>query len=233
MPHNRVFVSYSHQDTDFFKRLQVHLAPVVRKGLVDIWSDTEINTGDDWRQEIENALQSASAAILLVSADFLASEFIVNNELPTLLEAARTRGTQIIPVILKPCAFARTPELAKFQAVNDPAKPVIRMSHDHREEVWDKVASIVLDTVGNIKVDGDSENQAIDKIRAFATANNLADAIKLLSEIDPQKSRGFSRRYLSLEMTNELDTIMGEDVDKRRYQIAEDIVKWCNGFKKE
>jgi tetratricopeptide (TPR) repeat protein len=153
MERSRVFISYSHKDIDFLTRLNVHLKHLERKGLVDVWSDLKIKTGDDWRKEIENALVSASVAILLVSADFLASDFIANDELPKLLDAAQTRGTRIIPVILKTCAYLRTPELAKFQSINNPAKPVINMSHGKREELWDKVAQAVTEDISQATED--------------------------------------------------------------------------------
>ena len=94
-----VFVSYSHKDARHLARLQVHLTDLVRRGLVDLWSDTKIVPGTNWREEIKRALESATIGVLLVSADFLASQFIAEDELPPLLKAARTRGTVILPVI--------------------------------------------------------------------------------------------------------------------------------------
>ena len=75
-------------------------------------------------REIAEAMERASAAILLVSADFLASDFIVTNELPPLLKKARSEGTQILPLILSNCRFERDPELSAFQAVNDLGRPL-------------------------------------------------------------------------------------------------------------
>ena len=79
-----VFVSYSHKDLRWLERLQVHLAPYVRRGDVTLWDDTKIQPGDLWQPAIQNAIERAAAFVLLVSADFLASEFIVSKELPRL-----------------------------------------------------------------------------------------------------------------------------------------------------
>src|SRR3954468_23289787 len=119
----QVFVSYSHADTEHLQRLRVHLRPYERQSQLELWSDTNIRTGQQWKKEIETALGRAAVAIVLVSADFLASDFVAENELPPLLEAAKREGVKILPVVLKPCAFAATKSLSEYQAVNDPAKP--------------------------------------------------------------------------------------------------------------
>src|SRR4051794_40318376 len=90
-----VFVSYSHKDQKWLDRVRVHLRPSVREGLLDLWDDSRINAGADWRAEITNALSRARVAILLVSADFLASDFIIHEELPPLLDGAATNGVVI------------------------------------------------------------------------------------------------------------------------------------------
>jgi len=135
----RVFISYSHQDSKYLTNLHSHLADIQRKGLIDLWSDTKIHPGADWKEEIKRAIKSAKIAILLVSADFIASQFIVENELPPLLEAAKAGGTIILPVILKPCSFEDT-SLSQFQAVNSPAMPLTKMKGYQRDELWVKVA---------------------------------------------------------------------------------------------
>ncbi|WP_047221255.1 MULTISPECIES: toll/interleukin-1 receptor domain-containing protein [Protofrankia] len=137
---DRVFVSYSHQDRAWLERLQVHLRPLERTRKIDLWADTRLHAGDDWRKEINAVLDRAKVAILLVTADFLASDFIANEELPPLLDAAANRGCRIIPVIIKPSLFAHTPALARFQAINPPDRPLSTMSEHEREDVLFRVA---------------------------------------------------------------------------------------------
>jgi hypothetical protein len=75
---------------------------------------------------------------LLISADFMASEFIINQELPPLLATAEKDGATILPVIISPCSFERT-ALAQFQSVNSPSKPLLGMSKVKQEGVWQQV----------------------------------------------------------------------------------------------
>jgi len=140
---NTVFLSYSHKDREYLERALVHLKPLERRGIIDAWADTRLQAGDKWRTEIEAALTRARAAVLLVSADFLASDFIVDNELPPLLEQAEKRGTKIIPLVLRPCRFARDESLRSFQALNDPARPIAQLPREEQEAYFDKLSAYV------------------------------------------------------------------------------------------
>lgn len=140
---NHVFISYSHADEAWLKRLRVHLTPLQREGVISFWDDSRIKPGSQWRDEIREALLQAKVAVLLISADFLASDFISTNELPPLLAAAEKRGTVILPVIVSPCRFGQTPALAGFQAVNPPEEPLVRMRKAKRETLFVRVATLI------------------------------------------------------------------------------------------
>jgi hypothetical protein len=142
-----LFISYSHADEPCLNRLLIHLRPLHRSKAVVCWSDKSIRIGHKWRNELKNNLDDASIAILLVSADFLASDFIVNNELPPLLLRAESRGLKILPVVLKPCGFARDPVLSSFQAANDPMNPLLGLSHIEQELIYDRIAAEVMQEI--------------------------------------------------------------------------------------
>ena len=140
---NHIFISYSHRDTEYLERLLVHLKPLQREGLIDTWVDMRLQAGDRWRAEIDAALKKARVAILLVSADFLASDFVFKNELPPLLKAAEESGTLIVPVVLKPCRYTRSKELRDFQAINPPDEPLSVLDENGRELLYDSIAQRV------------------------------------------------------------------------------------------
>jgi hypothetical protein len=135
-----VFISYSHRDNDWLERLRVHLKPLESDYALDIWDDTQIQAGVKWFDEIEKAIQSAKVGVLIVSADFLASDFIAKNELPRLLEAAEKDGARIMSLIVSPSRFTSTKSLFQFQSVNDPSKPLIKLSKGEQEEILVKVS---------------------------------------------------------------------------------------------
>jgi hypothetical protein len=140
---NAVFISYSHKDRKWLERLQVHLKPLERGRVISRWDDTLIQPGTHWREEIRRAVEAAKVAILLVSADFLASDYIAHNEPPPLLKAAKAEGAVIPPVIGSACGFTREEQLSAFQAINDPAKPLLRVGKAKQEETFAKVADEV------------------------------------------------------------------------------------------
>ena len=139
----RVFISYSHADKPWLEQLKRYLKPLVREGQLDCWDDTHIGPGDDWKQEIRTALDTAQVAVLLISADFFASDFIDENELPPLLTAAQAKGVRLLPVILSASQFAWNSSLARFQAVNPPERTLAKMSPSEQEEIFIDLAQTI------------------------------------------------------------------------------------------
>jgi hypothetical protein len=133
---DQVFVSYSHRDIKWLKRLQIHLRPLERDNQVRRWDDMMLDAGDDWRAKIREAVALAKVAVLLVSADFIASEFVHTNELPPLLAAAESEGALILPVSVSPSRFEQIKNLSQFQAVNPPSKPLINMTRTQQEQLF-------------------------------------------------------------------------------------------------
>jgi len=131
---NKVFISYSHNDIKFLNELLIHLKPLERMERVSSWSDLKIKPGSRWYIEIQKALALTKVAVLLVSKDFLASDFIHESELCPLLKAADENGVEIRWVLIKDCNWKKTP-LKDYQAAFSPDKPLARKNRS-RDSAW-------------------------------------------------------------------------------------------------
>ena len=122
------------------------LAPLVRTGAISLWDDTTIRVGQKWEDEIQQALARAKVALLLVSDDFLASDFIAKNELPPLLQAAEQEGLTIVWVYIGYCLYEET-EIASYQAAHDVAQPLESLPEAKQNEVIKSVSKEILQAV--------------------------------------------------------------------------------------
>lgn len=120
----QIFISYSRRDREWLDRFEIKLRHgKIRDEAFSIWSDKDLEAGENWRAVIESKLASASVALLLVSDAFLASKFIQNVELPAILEAAVDRGLTIFWVPLN-FTTVKWNELRKYQACWPSDKPL-------------------------------------------------------------------------------------------------------------
>ncbi len=133
MSRARIFISYSHADEAWKDRLARHLRVLELEGELSLWDDRRIDTGDDWLPEIETALETADVAVLLVSADFLVSDFIRRQEVPRLLARRAAGGVWVVPVIVEPCPWEAVGWLARLQCWPRDAR-VLSAGDEHRRE---------------------------------------------------------------------------------------------------
>ncbi len=124
MTNPTVFISYSHKDEIWKDRLLPHLKMLQMDDVLDVWDDRRIEGGDDWYAEIDAAMEAASVAVLLISANFLSSEFILNEEVPRLLNRRDEKGVRIFPIIITPCAWDKVKWLASIQVRPTDGRPL-------------------------------------------------------------------------------------------------------------
>jgi len=120
----KIFCSYAHKDQTFLSTLKTHLFPLQRRGLIDTWSDIDISPGTDWEKKIETHLNTAHIILLLISPDFMASDYCYSKEMQRALERHERDEARVIPIILRPVDWQDTP-LGKLQALPLTAKPVV------------------------------------------------------------------------------------------------------------
>ena len=132
-----LFISYSHKDEALRERLGTHLSLLKRQRVIDEWHDRRIGAGQEWAGAIDEHLSSAAVILLLVSSDFLASDYCYDLEMTRALERDDAGDARVIPVILRSVDWHGAP-FAKLQALPKGGRPVTSWSN--QDEAFTDVA---------------------------------------------------------------------------------------------
>jgi hypothetical protein len=144
----RVFYSYSHADEEYREHLEKHLSILRNNGLISEWHDRRIGAGAEWEQEIDAHLNTAQLILLLVSPDFLASQYCYSVEMTRALERHTTGEARVVPVIIRSVLWKGAP-FGKLQALPTDAKAVDRWPN--RDHALEDVATGIAEAVAAIK----------------------------------------------------------------------------------
>jgi hypothetical protein len=142
-----IFISYSHRDDHWKDRLLRHLSVLQRQNHLILWDDERIETGEAWRNEIQEALESSKLAILLISSHFLTSEFVLGVEVPYLLKRRDAEGIQILPVLVEPCCWNCVDWLEAMNIYPRDARPLSGESDHEIDHRLSEFAAVVLEKV--------------------------------------------------------------------------------------
>lgn len=136
-----VFISYSHKDESIREELAIHMSSLIRSNLITTWSDKKITPGEDWEQEIVHNIETADIILLLVTANFISSDYCYDKEVKYAVKRAKAKEAILIPIIAKKCMWSETP-FAKFQALPTGGKPI---------NLWDDIDEAYTDIVVGLK----------------------------------------------------------------------------------
>ncbi|HYV10082.1 MAG TPA: toll/interleukin-1 receptor domain-containing protein [Pyrinomonadaceae bacterium] len=154
-----IFISYSHEDEALLKRLETHLTGLKRAGLITVWHGRKISAGVPWEEEIDKYLSNAQIVLLLVSANFIASDYCYGVEFQRAMERHKQRTARVIAVILSPCRWRDTP-LAKLQVSPRGANPVTQWVDT--EQAFVSIADDIAEVVKELRLinpkDAEREN---------------------------------------------------------------------------
>jgi hypothetical protein len=128
-----VFCAYAREDEQFLNKLHVHLAMLRRQRKIDVWHDRRIEPGEDWEKEIDKQIETVDVILLLMSPDFLDSDYCFGKELQIALCRHQAGDARIIPIIVRPCEWKET-ELTGIQALPKDGAPISRWSD--KDEAW-------------------------------------------------------------------------------------------------
>jgi len=128
---SQVFFSYSHKDKRWLEMIQTMLKPAMRSDM--LWDDTRIDPGQEWKEEIRKSLASAKVAVLLVSKNFLASDFIRKHELSPILNAQKEEGLTVLWVPVGFCMY-QDADIYEYQAAHEPSRPLDSLKGASRDK---------------------------------------------------------------------------------------------------
>ena len=166
----RIFIAYSRQDLPQLQQLKANLIVLERQNICTVFYDGIIQAGEHWDKRLKDELHQADIFLLLISTDFLASEYIHEIELPTILKREQEGTAKVFPVILRHCLWKRTP-LAQLQAILYKDEPI-----EVHNAYW-HVAELVADAIDQLTGKIDHENPIIHPVLPESTIN--------LAEVDP------------------------------------------------
>lgn len=157
-----VFYSYSHKDEKLRNKLNNHLALLQRQGLINGWTDRMIEAGDDWKHEVSKHLNTAQIILLLISADFIASDYCYSLEMERALERHKNGEARVIPILLRPVDWESSP-FSQLQALPKDAKAVTTWKN--RDEAFKNIAQgirgvLKTNTVAVRQIDGQTPGVA-------------------------------------------------------------------------
>ncbi len=204
-----VFVSYAHKNKRWLDELRKFLKPWLRHERLDLWHDRRIKAGEPWKRDIQVALAEAEVAVLLVTQDFLDSDFIAKEELPRILKRQAKGELRILWIAVSSATVKASP-LAGLQAVNDPAKPLDSMRKPQRDKAMVKIADTIADavTLGSVAA-------------AFSTLDSTTEPMEAAVENRPERRGrrfGIQARYEPIgeriAFTGKMETITADDLKK-------------------
>lgn len=145
----RVFVSYSHKDERLLSELKTHLSPLVRQNLIQTWDDSEITAGANFGEKINENLERAHIILLLVSSDFIASDYCYEKEMERALERHESGEARVVPVIVRDAKWEVIPQLSKLQAVPKNGKPVRNWTN--KDTAWKDVSDRIQKMIEDLR----------------------------------------------------------------------------------
>ena len=135
-----LFVSYSHKDTQHLETLKTHLKPLERANSISPWFDHYLIPGDDIDPKVAEALEKADIIVLLVSSDFLASDYCYTIEMKRALQRHDNGEARVVPVIVRDCVWKTTAPFGRLAALPTDGNAVMSLHWPDKDEAWRIVA---------------------------------------------------------------------------------------------
>src|SRR5215831_8439880 len=186
-----IFFCYAHEDEDLLNKLKRHLWPLQRQGLIAVWHDRDISAGTEWEQEIKQHLNEAKIILLLVSPDFIDSDYCYGVEMQRAIERHQRGEARVIPVIVRHVYWQGI--LGSLQALPTDAKPVRSWSDVDEAfyNVAEGIRTVVEQISDKLAAQAVEERQAQFSASSAETPTHIQAAEPTTPVLDEPKSAPF------------------------------------------
>ena len=165
----KTFISYTHQDEKWFKKLKRHLARLEKTNSISVWSDHKINVGEEIDREIKKELASAELFLPIISSGYLASDYCMDTEFEYALERLNEKNLKIVPILAEPCDWKSIPELKKLKICPKDAKPISKWA-DENEAFLD-----VIQNIRRITPNSKEKSNGVSTVKSVAQDAKMAN----------------------------------------------------------
>ncbi|MFS0519118.1 toll/interleukin-1 receptor domain-containing protein, partial [Nostoc sp. UIC 10607] len=196
----KLFFSYSHKDETLRDELAKHLTILERQGVISSWHDRKILPGEEWDHQINDHLNTADIILLLISSDFIASNYCWEVEVITAIKRHNTGKACVIPIILRDVDWSDTP-FAKLQFLPNNAQPVT--SWTNRDTAFKNVAQGIKAAASQIKSERQQELAVVRKEAAIAKYRQKVEEFADDGEISLVESKILKHLQEQLGLTDE------------------------------
>ncbi|HZO74786.1 MAG TPA: toll/interleukin-1 receptor domain-containing protein [Ktedonobacteraceae bacterium] len=207
-PKIEIFLSYSHKDEKYCQELMRHLVSLQRQQSVSFWYDRQIAPGTNWAQEIEKHVYTSRIILLLMSADYLASDLLSSKEINLALERQKEGEAHVVPIILRPCLWKNT-TIRDLPVLPTNRKPVTE---------WLNINLAFVDITRAIRriIEKMREEQSIPKQRDVTIYAPVSVDEKRLADLEEK----LHERYLFIQNWGAFLRVTGTPEEKAQAQTA-------------
>lgn len=236
----KIFFCYAREDELLLNKLKTHLRPLQRENLIEVWYDRDISAGTEWETEIKERLNAAQIVLLLVSPDFMDSDYCYSIEMKKALERRARGEAEVIPVILRHVYWHGEP-LGKLQALPKDGKPVTDPDWYNLDRAFYDVATGIRKVVEQLNAHHDVSNKALfisplqsEKLTLLRTLIDHTDyvlsvAISADSKTVVSGSTDKTIKVWNLATGREVRTLTGHSSDVRSVALSADSQTLVSG----
>jgi PPM family protein phosphatase len=203
----KLFCCYAHEDEPLLNKLKSQLSPLRRQGLIEMWHDRNISAGTKWEEEIDKHLNEANLILLLISSDFMDSDYCYSIEMQRALERDQRGEVHVIPIILRPVYWQGV--LGTLQALPIDAKPIVSSSWYNTDEAFFNVAEGIRKLVENPVIEAHKGIEKQAKIDQATTQQKRPTAIHLVAayqtDVGKQREQNEDCPYSNIKSFNNGD----------------------------